>query len=71
MKRAAFEKQQAEMPAERLVFLDEFSIPTALTPAYGRAPSRAARTLCARTRVGHHRLEFVWCPRATDLARGL
>ena len=39
MKRAAFEKQQAQMPAERLVFLDEFSIHTALTPTYGRAPS--------------------------------
>ena len=39
MKRAAFAKQQAKMPAERLVFLDEFSIHTALTPAYGRAPS--------------------------------
>ena len=39
MKRAAFEKQQSELPAERLVFLDEFSIHTALTPAYGRAPS--------------------------------
>ena len=39
MKRAAFEKQPAKLPAERLVFLDEFSIHTALTPAYGRAPS--------------------------------
>ena len=39
MKRAAFEKQQTKLPAERLVFLDEFSIHTALTPAYGRAPS--------------------------------
>lgn len=29
------------MSAERLVFLDEFSIHTALTPAYGRAPSGA------------------------------
>lgn len=38
MKRALFEKQQRELPAERLVFLDEFSIHTALTPAYGRAP---------------------------------
>ena len=39
MKRAAFEKQPAKLPAERLVFLDEFSIHTALTPAYGRDPS--------------------------------
>ena len=41
MKREAFEKQQSELPAERLVFLDEFSIHMALTPAYGRAPSGA------------------------------
>lgn len=38
MKRAIFEDQQSELPAERLVFLDEFSLHTALTPAYGRAP---------------------------------
>ena len=41
VKRAAFKKQQSELPAERLVFLDEFSIHTALTPAYGCAPSGA------------------------------
>lgn len=38
MKQLLFEAQQAELPAERLVFLDEFSIHTALTPTYGRAP---------------------------------
>jgi len=38
VQRVVFECQQAELPAERLVFLDEFSIHTALTPAYGRAP---------------------------------
>ncbi len=39
MKRQQFANQQSELPAERLIFLDEFSIHTALTPDYGRAPS--------------------------------
>lgn len=44
MKRLRFEEQQSELPAERLVFLDEFSIHTALTSDYGRAP-RGARVV--------------------------
>lgn len=38
MKREQFTAQQSELPAERLVFLDEFSLHTALTPDHGRAP---------------------------------
>lgn len=39
MKRQQFANQQSELPTERLIFLDEFSIHTALTPDYVRAPS--------------------------------
>ncbi|MFN7930475.1 MAG: hypothetical protein U0Y68_21630 [Blastocatellia bacterium] len=39
VKRQQFAEQQSELPAERLLFLDEFCLHTALTPDYGRAPS--------------------------------
>lgn len=39
LKRQEFAARQRGLPAERLVFVDEFSLHTALTPEYGRAPS--------------------------------
>jgi hypothetical protein len=36
--RAGFRKKQQRLPLERLVFVDEFGINTAMTPAYARSP---------------------------------
>lgn len=46
MKRQQFAAQQREWPAEQLIFVDEFSLHTALTPEYGRAP-RGTRVVLA------------------------
>lgn len=57
MKRAIFAEQQSQWPAERLVFLDEFSIHTALTPNYGRAP-RGARVVVSEP-FERHRVSVI------------
>ena len=38
MERAGFRKKQERLPVERLVFVDEFGVNTAMTPAYARSP---------------------------------
>src|SRR5215831_14515058 len=38
VERAGFRKKQERLPVERLVFVDEFGVNTAMTPAYVRSP---------------------------------
>jgi transposase len=38
VERAAFAKKQMKMPVERLIFIDEFAINTAMTRSHARAP---------------------------------
>ncbi|HEU0175366.1 MAG TPA: transposase [Blastocatellia bacterium] len=38
VERAEFRKKQQRLPVERLVYIDEFGVNTAMTPAYARSP---------------------------------